>query len=111
MSDQSTSQPTQGSVLPYAPGAVASLVLGIVGTVFGFCYGIGLVPSIIGLVFGVKARKAIQAGSSQYQSPGIGTAGFVLSIIGIVASAIGIIILVVVIIAVIATGTSGRFPY
>ncbi len=104
MSDQGAAQ---GTTKPYAPGAIPSLVLGIIGTVFGACYAAGLIPSIIGLVFAMKARKALAANAAQYQSPGMATAGLVLSIIGLVASAIGIIIIIVAIVAVITATNSG----
>lgn len=66
--------------------AVAALVLGIVSIVFSF-FGysaiIGIILAIIGLVFGTKARKQAQTG--------LATAGFVLSLIGLIANSIGII--------------------
>jgi uncharacterized membrane protein len=96
MSDQGTSQPAQGAILPNAPGAVPSLVLGIIGVALCWCYAIGLVPSIIGLVFGVKSRKVLADSPTKYQGKGMATAGFVLSIIGVVSSAIAAVIYVLV---------------
>jgi len=104
MSDQGTQQPAQGSTLPYAPGAVPSLVLGIIGVVFSWCYAIGLIPSIIGLVMGIKARKVYETEGSKYQGKGMATAGFVLSIIGIVSSAIAAIVYIIAVVAVATTG-------
>ena len=66
--------------------AVTSLVLGIVSLVFIF-FGtysiIGMILAIIGLVFGVNAKK---------ESPsGVATAGFVLNIIGLILCALSFI--------------------
>ncbi len=69
--------------------SIAGLVLGIIACVFAwFGYGaiFALVCGIVGIVLSVKGRKAaIQMG----EPSGLGTAGMVLSIIGIVLSGIG----------------------
>ena len=55
--------------------AIASLVLGIAGFVF-----FPLVPSILAVVFGKKARAEIRSGA---RGDGLATAGIVLGWIGI----------------------------
>jgi hypothetical protein len=104
MSDQGTSQ---GMVKPNVPGAVPSLVLGIIGSALCWCYAVGLVPSIIGLVFGVKARKTLATETDKYQGQGMATAGFVLGIVGLVLNIIFAIIYIAVV--VIAVSSSGEF--
>lgn len=66
--------------------AIASMVLGIVSLVLGWClWYISLPCAIVGLVLGVLANKA--------KKNGMATAGIVMSIIGIVLSVIWIILL------------------
>ena len=64
--------------------AIASLVLGIVGTIVGFLWIplIGIICGIIGIVLGVSARK------TTVEQKGMATAGLVLSIISLAASVI-----------------------
>lgn len=76
----SPSQPDE----PGKGAATASLVLGIISVVTWFLGSlafVGLVTGIIGLICASKAKK-------QGFNGGIRTAGFVLSIIGLVGSAI-----------------------
>ncbi len=83
------SQPVQtvSASQPSEPGkglATASLVLGIISVVTWFLGSfafVGLVTGIVGLVCASKSKK-------QGFNGGIRTAGFVLSIIGLVGSAI-----------------------
>lgn len=73
--------------------AVASLVLGIISVVFfwaGYFSVITAILAIIGLVLAVSGKKDMQA-SGNYSSRGMATAGLVLSIIGLVLSAISIV--------------------
>lgn len=70
---------------------VVSLVLGIVAIVLCLTIGVlfpwaALICGIIGLVLGIKARKAAPSGMA--------TAGFVLSIIGLAWAVIQIIMVV-----------------
>ena len=97
-------QPTQGSVLksPYAPPsaptytpmvtgstskATASMVLGIVGIVFGLCgcYGviISLPCSILAIVFGGQMKQAIASDPSLAGMLGTAKAGVIMGWIGI----------------------------
>lgn len=72
--------------------AIAALVCGILGIVGGF---IPIVPyftlvlAILGIVFGVKARK--QSMEAQDGKQGLATAGMVCGIVGTSLGAIGII--------------------
>lgn len=69
--------------------SVAALVCGILGIVGSFipivCY-FTLVLAILGIVFGVKARKSCAS-----EKKGLATAGLVLGIIGTAFSALGVI--------------------
>jgi hypothetical protein len=98
----------QGTVKPNAPGAVPGLVLGIVGAALSWCYGVGLIPSIIGLVMSVKARKALAAEPAKYQGQGMATAGFVLSIIGLILSVIFVVVIVIAIIVAVSSNSAFR---
>lgn len=81
------SQPTGIPSQTNAPGAVASLVLGIVGL---FCFGIVL--GILAIIYSGKARKAIAANPGVYTGGGMATAGLILGIIDVVGWAIAIIV-------------------
>ncbi|WP_040197961.1 hypothetical protein [Candidatus Soleaferrea massiliensis] len=69
--------------------SIAGLVLGIVAIVFAWFYMINivaLISGIIGIVCAAKGNKmAVAAGAPT----GLGTAGMVLSIIGLILAAIG----------------------
>jgi len=68
--------------------AVASLVLGIVSLVFVIIPGlqfIGAIVGLIGIILGILGRKKAK---TENQPTGTATAGFVMSIIGTVLSAI-----------------------
>ena len=69
---------------PPPEGATASLVLGILSLFIPF---IGLVLGIIAIVLGNKARKQ--------PNGGLGTAGFVLGILGTVLGSIWIIYIII----------------
>jgi len=61
--------------------AIASLVLGILSIPFGCCYGLGIIFSIISIIFGVVSRK-----SNNGKLPGMSLAGIICSILGIICS-------------------------
>ena len=69
--------------------AIASLVLGIAGLVF-----FPLVPSILAVVFGNKAREEIRRGEAR--GDGLAIAGVILGWVGIGVIALGILILLLV---------------
>lgn len=72
--------------LPSAPGAVASLVCGIVGVVFG-C--VGLILGIIAIKQSKKAKALIASCPGTYGGGGVATAGLILGIIATVWGALG----------------------
>lgn len=89
--------------LENAPGAVASLVCGIIGVVLA-CTGVVL--GIIALVMRKKALAHIQAQPGQYGGQGFCTAGLVLGIISIILGSIWAVYLVVIILVGIFAATS-----
>jgi hypothetical protein len=70
----------------FAPGAVASMVCGIVGFVAGCVPFAGIVLGIIAIVMFSKSSKAIIASGGVLQGKGMGIAGLVLGILAIVSS-------------------------
>lgn len=75
--------------LQNAPGAVASMVCGIVGLIV--C---GIIMGIIALVLGTKAKGHISRAPGQYGGSGMATAGIVLGILDIVFAVIALIIII-----------------
>ncbi len=72
--------------------AIAALVCGILGIVGGFIPVVNyftLVLAILGIVFGVKARK--QSAEAQDGKQGMATAGLVCGIVGAAFGVVGII--------------------
>lgn len=66
------------------PGlAIAALVMGILSIVLSCCCGVGIIFGIAGLIMSIVANKQNKSG--------VGTAGLVCSIIGIVFSCISMI--------------------
>jgi len=70
-----------------APGAVASLVYGIIGL-----FICGIVLGIVAIVKANEAKRAMAA-DPRYGGGGMATAGFVLGIISVVAGAITILVI------------------
>ena len=99
-------QPTSPSLQP-PPGAMASMILGIVGLVFG-CSPVGLILGIIALVKAGKAKRLAQENPNLYQTDGGGmrVAGFVCGLIALILGALGTIYLAIVIPAIIAGAAS-----
>lgn len=75
---QSTSYPG-GNASGSASGAqIAGFVLGILSMLFGFCYGLpSIILGIIGLICAIAGNRK--------NKHGIGTAGLVCTIVGIIA--------------------------
>lgn len=67
--------------------SIASLVLGILATIFGCCYGAGFIFGIIGLILGIVGNKN--------QKNGMGIAGIVLSTIGLVLAVLFWLLIIV----------------
>lgn len=73
--------------------SIASLVCGIVGLVFMFIpiiYGVGIIPSILGIIFGNISKKKIRQ-NPNLEGYGMAKAGFICGIIGVVLSVISLI--------------------
>ncbi|WP_034868366.1 DUF4190 domain-containing protein [Clostridium lundense] len=73
--------------------SIASLVCGIVGLVFMFIpiiYGIGIIPSILGIIFGNISKKKIRK-NPNLEGYGMAKAGFICGIIGTVLAVISLI--------------------
>ncbi len=78
---------------PQAPGAVASLVCGIIGIVSS-CWGVGLVLALVALHQARKARAAIASCPGVYTGEGTAAAGRVLGIVGTVLGALGVVCMI-----------------
>ncbi len=85
--------------MPNDGQATAAMVLGILGLVFSFCYGFGLIMSPIAWILGRLSVKRIDASGGQIGGRGMAQAGVIMGIIGTVLLAlaiVGLFILVVV---------------
>lgn len=82
---------------PWNGYAIAALVLGIVGIA-----GIPLVPSILALVFGYKAREEIDRSGGVEQGRGLAVAGIVLGWVGVGLVALVAVVAIIVLVAVAA---------
>ena len=71
-----------------APGAVSSLVCGIISVVVCWVPIAGLVLGIIGILHHSKAKKNIQANPQSFEGGGMAIGGLVCGIVGTVLSAI-----------------------
>lgn len=87
--------------------SIVALVCGILGIVGAWipvvCY-VTLILSIIGIVFGVKGRKA-----AAENEKGLATAGLVLGIIGAAFAAIGVICAICAIAGLAALGATASY--
>ncbi|MFC4263930.1 CCC motif membrane protein [Ferruginibacter yonginensis] len=79
------------------PNATASLVLGIISILGGFCYGfVGVICGIIGLVLANKDRRLYNDNPGVYSPASLSTSnsGRICSIIGLVIGAIILLIII-----------------
>jgi rubredoxin len=74
--------------------SVASLVLGIIGLVTSCCYGFGIIPGIISLIFGIISKKRIKSSNGTQKGDGFALAGIILSCFAIVISVIMLIYII-----------------
>lgn len=82
-----------GTGLPSVEGlATASLVLGILSLVSFFCYGIGVLFAIVGLVLGLIALSRINKGQADPGPRGQALAGAICSGICLAITLVGVII-------------------
>ncbi len=79
------------------PNATAALVLGILSIVGAFCYGLGIIFGIIGLVLATKDRGLYNSSPGVYSSSSFSTSnsGRICSIIGLVLSALMILVMII----------------
>ncbi len=74
----------QGPRGPKDPGkgfSIAGMVLGIVGLVFCWSFGFGVIPSIVGLVLSVVGRQ--KSNDAGFYNTGMATAGLVCACISL----------------------------
>jgi hypothetical protein len=84
----------EGAVQRTSGYAIASLVLGIAGF-----FVFPVIPSILAVVFGQKAKDEIRANPS-IGGDGLATAGLVLGWIGIVLTALALVVGLLIVLAV-----------
>lgn len=65
------------------PNETAIIVLSIFGIVCCWCFGLGLIPSIIALVLALKAQKLYRENPEMYVNSSTIKTGKILAIIGI----------------------------
>ena len=66
---------------PFTDGlGIASMILGIISVVICCCYGLGIIPALIGLILGLCARKNPNTG----RKSGFAIAGIIISAISMV---------------------------
>ncbi|MEM9142101.1 MAG: CCC motif membrane protein, partial [Bacteroidota bacterium] len=65
------------------PNETAILILSIFGIICCWCFGLGLIPSIIALVLALKAQKIYRENAEGYSNIGTIKTGKILAIIGI----------------------------
>ena len=93
--------------IPGKGAATASMVLGIISVVlwfFGYSALVSVILGIVGLILAGNAKKAGFVG-------GIQTAGFVLSLIGLIGGAIFFVACIACVGAIVAVGTSGALMF
>lgn len=73
---------------PHPPGAVASLVFGILALVAGLVPVLGICFGLAAITWSRRAQNSLRALPDAYQIDGLPTAGLVTGIIGMALSAI-----------------------
>ena len=91
--------PSPGGYQPgYGPRnsgtAVAVLVLGICGLVFGCAYGVGIVPAIVALALAPKAKREIAGSSGMLTGEGMVKAGVICGWVTVGLTALGIVLVI-----------------
>ncbi|MEU8005788.1 DUF4190 domain-containing protein [Catellatospora sp. NPDC049111] len=101
-------QPTGAYGVPYTPYAaagpatpgtngmaIASMVLGIVGLLMCWCYGIGALPGLIGAILGHVSQKQIR--ERQQEGRGMAIAGIITGWSAVALTVIGVAIVAILI--------------
>jgi len=99
---------TYSQTLPPAGGATASLVLGIASIPTCCCWPLGLILSILALVFSGQAIRSIESGQADPASRGTASGGRTCGIIGL---CLGLLMLVFWIISLLTDGTQYHYNY
>lgn len=81
-------EPASARMKPHPPGAVASLVLGILAVVGGWVPVVGVVLGILAITSAKRASGALVAMPGIYEPGGLHTAGLVTGLIGLAMSAL-----------------------
>ena len=109
-------QPPYGQPYPPYPvappnhgGALASMIVGIVGLVLSCAYGFGLLASPVAWYLGSKSLKEIDASQGRFGGRGMAQAGKIMGIIGTVLLVLVIIAVIVIVIIVAANSGSSDF--
>jgi hypothetical protein len=97
---------------PHAPGAIASLICGILGLMLCGMPLVGLGLGIAAIIAARRARRALATHPDLYLQSGVSAAGMICGIIGTVFSALSTLWLAVVlaVIAAVASAASGAGP-
>jgi hypothetical protein len=97
------------ATVPNDGQATAAMVLGILGLVFSFCYGFGLIMSPIAWVLGHLSAKRIDASGGQLGGRGMAQAGVIMGIIGTVLLALAIVGLIVLVVVLASNSGTSNF--
>ncbi len=85
--------PPAGGLPPKNSGkAITSLVTGIVSLPGICCWPLGVVLGILGIVFGVLARKDIETSGGQLKGAGLALAGLICGAVAVVIIAVVLIL-------------------
>lgn len=69
--------------------AIAGLILGIASVVLGYeTWYLGVAAGVVGLILSIQAKKSYEASG---EKNGMATAGFILSIVGLAVSCLGLV--------------------
>jgi len=82
---------------PNNPLALTSMILGIVGVVLAFFYGIGAIPAIVAVILGHIGMGQIKNSAGTQGGNGMALAGLITGYIGIGIAVLYVVIIVLVI--------------
>lgn len=90
------------------PLAVAALVLGILSPVLLCCYGFGILPAVLAMIFGGVARGQLRRAGGGQAGRGLATAGLVL---GIVTAGLFIVLAVLLALSAFPASSRSMMPF